>query len=227
MSLSLNRSDTDLLAGFERNWRRNLNRANDSGITARRWENPDIDELLSIYQSMQAVKGLNEQQSREEIEHLIGKLDQQLVVFRCDDAQGKLVSVCGWLIFGDWAWMWLSATSEEGRNLNASYAVFWALLQHSKEVGVKWCDLCGIDPVANHGVYRFKRGSGAEHLEYLGEWDWAPKPWLRWFGNWAISRRERLKCAEAKLNAATAIAGQGERAEPRPSRESLPQPKIA
>jgi len=62
----------------------------------------------------------------------------------------------------------------------------------------------GIDPVRNPGVYRFKRASGAEPIELLGEWDWASRPWLRWVGNWAIAQRARVRRAETMLNRAPA-----------------------
>jgi lipid II:glycine glycyltransferase (peptidoglycan interpeptide bridge formation enzyme) len=100
--------------------------------------------------------------------------------------------VVGWVVFGDRAWALFSATSEEGRKVQASFGIFWAVIQHCQRLGVQSCDLAGIDPVGNHGVYRFKKGIGGVPLEYLGEWDWATSPWLRWLGNWGISRREQV-----------------------------------
>jgi lipid II:glycine glycyltransferase (peptidoglycan interpeptide bridge formation enzyme) len=200
MGLCMKPSERELLAGCERNWRRNLNRANDCGVKVKPWINPDINELLSIYSAMQNLKGLSEQQSREELEFLLTNMRQQMVLYRAEDSAGQLLSITGWLFFGDRAWMWLSATSEEGRKQHASYAVLWSMVQLSLERGVQFCDLCGIDPVANHGVYRFKRGTGADPLEYLGEWDWASSDFLRWFGNLAISRRAQLRTMEGKLS---------------------------
>jgi len=110
-----------------------------------------------------------------------------------------LVSVLGWLVLGKRAWAVLWAASESGRKLRASHAIFWALVQHCLKLNVEFCDLAGIDAVRNHGVYRFKRDTGAVPLEYLGEWDWASVPWMRWLGNWAIARRGGIKQAEFAL----------------------------
>lgn len=199
MGLDLRPSESEIFSACDRDWRRNLRRARETNLTLREWHNPDVDEVLAVYESMQAAKGIGEQQSRAELKHLIEVLQNNLILYRCDDEDGNILSLAGWVVFGGKAYMWLVATMEAGRKLHASYAIFWALLQHCKREQIDFCDLCGIDPVLNRGVYRFKRGTGASHLEYLGEWDWASRGWLLWLGNWAISRRARLKVAEAKL----------------------------
>jgi len=141
------------------------------------------------------------------------KLKQQIVLYRCDDENGDLLSLLGCLVFGNRACALFWATNERGRELHASYAVFWALVQHCKRIGIVSYDLAGIDPVVNPGVYRFKRASGATPVEFLGEWDWASSSWLRWLGNWAIAKRNRIRQAESALNRsnkATAIESHGE-----------------
>jgi lipid II:glycine glycyltransferase (peptidoglycan interpeptide bridge formation enzyme) len=174
--------------------------AGEGNLTVRQWIDPSVDEIVSAYASMELLKGLEEQHSREEFMHLLTNFEQQLVIYRGDDEQGELVSLRGWLVFGNRAIDVLSATTERGRELRASYAVTWALIHHCRLLHLEACDLGGIDPVLNPGVYRFKKGTGAAPIEFLGEWDWASRPWLRWLGNWAISRRQRLKIAESTLN---------------------------
>jgi lipid II:glycine glycyltransferase (peptidoglycan interpeptide bridge formation enzyme) len=122
-----------------------------------------------------------------------------LILYRSDDERGELMSLGGALVFGSQANLWLFATTEQGRTSRAAYSVFWALVQHCKRIGVTSYDLGGIDPVNNAGVYRFKKDSGATPVELLGEWDWSPQPWLRWFGNWAIQQRSRVRRAEKVL----------------------------
>lgn len=226
MSLDLAHEESQLLAGCERNWRRNLRRAREGNLTVQHWTDPSIDEIVSAYDSMQSLKDLEEQHSREEFEHLLKHLKQQIVIYRCDDEQGELVSLHGWLIFGNRATAVLSATTERGRELRASYAVIWALVQHCLLLHLQSCDLAGIDPVLNPGVYRFKKGMGAAPIEYLGEWDWASRPWLQWFGNWAISRRQRLKIAESALKSSSRTAHSKPLCDDRSGAE-LSQPRIA
>src|SRR5207249_11287993 len=111
------------------------------------------------------------------------------------DERGNVVSLLGCLVTGDSACAVFWATSEIGRELHASYASFWAVVKHCCRIGLKSFDLAGIDPVRNRGVYRFKKATGAMPIEYLGEWDWAPNSFWRWFGNWAIAQRHRLRVA--------------------------------
>jgi len=200
MALDLTQDSQQLLAGCERNWRRNLKRFQESGLTIRQWSQANADEIHSVYLSMQGVKGLEEQHSRAEIEQLLISLKHNLVLFRCDDESGQLISLLGCLITGNRACSILSATSARGRELHASYGILWTVLQHCRGLGVQTYDLAGIDPARSPGVYRFKRAAGGIPMELLGEWDWASSPWLRWLGNWAIARRNRLRQAEAVLN---------------------------
>jgi lipid II:glycine glycyltransferase (peptidoglycan interpeptide bridge formation enzyme) len=193
MALDLTQEESQLLTACDRNFRRNLRNAADNNLTIAQWFNPDLDEVLSIYASMQNVKGIDEQLSREEIEQMMKHLGQDLVIYRCEDPQGKAISLLGTFVMGDKAASLLWATSEEGRKQLASYPSFWDLMLHCRRLGVTVYDLAGIDPVRNHGVYRFKRATGATPVEYLGEWNWASRPWLLWFGNFAIAERDALK----------------------------------
>jgi lipid II:glycine glycyltransferase (peptidoglycan interpeptide bridge formation enzyme) len=154
---------------------------------------------------MQSVKGIREQHSREEVGQLLTNLKRQLVLYRCDDPNGELVSLAGWVIFGNQAWAVFAATSEQGRKLHASYATLWALVQHCQRLQLQSCDLAGIDPVKNQGVYRFKKATGASPLEYLGEWDWATSATLRWLGNWAISRRHDIERAAISFQRSASV----------------------
>lgn len=205
MILDLTKDGDALLAGCARKWRGKLRRVGENNETVRPWLDPNADEILSVYESMQKAKGLGEQQSRKEIEQLLENLGPQLVLYRCDDEHGRIVSLGGALVIGGYANLWLMATTEEGRKLNAAFGVFWALVQQCRKMGVHSYDLGGIDPVRNHGVYRFKKDSGAAPIELLGEWDWASRPWLRWIGNWAIAQRSRLRRAENAFNNARTV----------------------
>jgi len=227
MSLDLGQDESQLLAGCERNWRRNLRVAGQGNLVVHQWTDPSVDEIVSAYDSMQSLKGLEEQHSREEFEYLLKHLKQQIVIYRCDDEEGELVSLRGWLVFGNRASEFLAATTERGRELRASYAVTWALVRHCRLLHLQSCDLGGIDPLLNPGVFRFKKGIGGAPLEYLGEWDWGSRPWLQWFGNWAISRRQRLKIAESRLKSSSRTAPSKRLFEDSRSGAELSQPRIA
>ena len=78
MTIDLNVTEEALLASCERNWRRNLKRSSESDLTVSQWFHPGVDEIVATYRSMEKLKGLDEQQSDDEIEQMLMNLRQQL-----------------------------------------------------------------------------------------------------------------------------------------------------
>lgn len=193
MELDLSRENPEMLASLSKNWRRNLKLAENNNLRISLWINPDIDEIAAVYDEMQTRKDLPEQFSRDQLKNLFERVGSNFICFRAVDESGELVAFRGSLIIGDRAVDHLAATTKRGRDLRASYAVLWRLLQECRARNVKFYDLSGIDPHQNPGVYSFKKETGARAVESLGEWDWASSGWLRWFGNWAMWQKYRLQ----------------------------------
>lgn len=75
---------------------------------------------------------------------------------------GAAVSMALWLVAGDRAYYHLGASSDLGREVSASYAVFNAAFEHLSGCGVRWVDLGGAAGAfaREDGLLRFKRGWG-------------------------------------------------------------------
>jgi len=183
MKLDLDKNLEEIQKDMSRNWRRNLKRSTKSKLPISQWVNPDFDEIRAVYQSMESYKGLQVQFSKEELQCMFQKFGEKIVLYKCLDKEGQVVALRGCVILHHFGWDLFAATSSSGRKLYASYALFWELLKHCVNSGVKEYDLMGIDPINNSGVYNFKKGTGAEYIKYLGEWDWATNPILRWAAN--------------------------------------------
>jgi lipid II:glycine glycyltransferase (peptidoglycan interpeptide bridge formation enzyme) len=67
--------------------------------------------------------------------------------------------------------------------MSASYALLWEVFQRCQEDRVTRYDMMGVDPRHNPGSYHLKKGTGTEFVDYLGEWEWASYPPLRWCAN--------------------------------------------
>ncbi|MGI8495675.1 MAG: lipid II:glycine glycyltransferase FemX [Pyrinomonadaceae bacterium] len=197
MELDLTKSEPEMLAKCSRNWRRNLVKAQKNDLQIRRWNDPNVEEIVAAYADMETRKNLPEQFSREELQTLFERAGANLVCYRADDENGKLLALRACLVIGNQALDHLAVTTARGRELFASYIVFQKLLQDCRERGIKSYDLSGIDPHNNPGVFTFKRETGARPVEQLGEWDWASSGWLRWLGNFAIWQRHRMQHAKA------------------------------
>ena len=200
MELDLSRSTEQLLAGMSQRWQKNLRRVEKRGLVVRQISEPDVERVCEIFNEMEDRKGLPQLFSREKMEHLFSSVRDELIFFQCEDGNGKVIAIRAALRSGTFATDYFAAADEEGLRMRASYLLLWRLIQYCKEAGVERYDLGGIDPVANPGVFDFKRRTGARNIEALGEWDWATSHWLQIAGNWAIKRRHNSKSARTALS---------------------------
>lgn len=173
-------------------WKRNLKRSKKIANPPYAWTNPDAAEISAAYALMdqfKQVKGLSLARSVQELQSLIETFGNNLLLFRSDDVDGSPLAIRGALKFGDVLWDFIALTTPSGRKTSASYAVFWMLAETSFQLGIKEFDLSGIDPVNNRGVYDFKKGTGADQIDFQGEWEIASPKILRAIASKLISRR--------------------------------------
>jgi hypothetical protein len=205
MEINLSVDENLFLSKLSRNWRRNLAAAREKHLITKLDSNPNIQEICRTYAEMEARKNLPQQFSQEKLEYLFKYSGSNLIFYRCEDSSGNLLCFRGCLRIGNRAVDYLAATTKLGIEQRASYVTLWKLLEHCKELGVEYYDLGGINPWDNPGVYKFKKETGARELEYLGEWDWSNKSWLRLIGNWAIWNKQKIRKVESHLNSNFAV----------------------
>jgi lipid II:glycine glycyltransferase (peptidoglycan interpeptide bridge formation enzyme) len=101
------------------------------------------------------------------------------------------VASCLVLLFGRKAFYRMAATGSKGREMSASYAMVYRLLEYLQAQGIRQFDFGGIAPGSPtaEGVNYFKRGFGGEMVEHLGEWEWSNSMWLRLGMNLAVRLR--------------------------------------
>ncbi len=193
MTLDLARDLDALFAGLSRNWRHNLRRAWKRDLRIEQWQAPDPAEMLETYHRMEDFKGVRASFTRGDLEHLMTAFEDHMVLYRCLDEEGNTVSLRGCLVFDSFGVDMFAATSPPGRKNYSSYGVFWELMQECMRRGVTHYDLNGIDPIRNPGVTNFKKGTGAEFVEYLGYWDSATSERFRHAMNLAKYSRDRSR----------------------------------
>lgn len=183
-------SEDERLRQCSGNWRHNLRRSSKHGSTVYLWDNPDPEEMMVAYSAMQTHKQLKAQTSREEIVSMFLAFAHRCVLVRCDDAKGNLLALRGALVLGDKGWDTFAVATPAGRKVYASHAAFWELIKQCAARGVKWYDMGGVDPINNRGVYDFKKGTGAQDLHFLGEWEHAAPAILGTLASRAIALRQ-------------------------------------
>ncbi len=171
------------------NWRHNLKRSGNHSLHVSEWTDPDIAAMGNIYRALEGHKGLAPQVADAALAAYVALLGPQMILMRCDNREGEAIALRAAVLFGDTAWDFLAAATPEARKVYASHATLWALQRACAGRGVVRYDMGGVDPEGNKGVFDFKRGVGAELVEYAGEWELASNPLVRAAANVAIRRR--------------------------------------
>lgn len=170
MNLPIPSDGQDALSNASSNWKHNLRRGQKRASASRLQElNPK--EIADTYRTLQDAKGIGEQFSEPTISAMINQFRDNLIVFGTRDGTGKLVAMRACICVGTVGWDIWAAATEDSRKNYSSHLLLQELLKECQRKGIALYELSGIDPKTATGVYNFKRGTGATHVEYLGEWD--------------------------------------------------------
>jgi lipid II:glycine glycyltransferase (peptidoglycan interpeptide bridge formation enzyme) len=172
------RDEDDLLKGFNQLWRRNVKKAAKAGVTVEVGRAADLPEFHRLYvetahrdeftpRPLAYFEGMWAAMAAED--------DGRLRLYLARH-EGTLVAAATMVRVGTHAWYSYGASSTANREVRGSNAVQWKMIRDAREDGCDIYDLRGItdtvdeaDPHA--GLIRFKVGTGAEVVEYVGEWD--------------------------------------------------------
>jgi lipid II:glycine glycyltransferase (peptidoglycan interpeptide bridge formation enzyme) len=190
--LDISADESTRLERCSSNWKRNLKRSAKHGSVPFVWKNPVAKEIAAAYTTMDDYKKVSSgsiTKNEDEIQSVLDCFGEDLVVIRCNDTDGSPLAIRAALVQGDQAWDFIAIATPEGRKHYSSHAVLWHMANECAARGVKRIDLGGIDPVKNKGVYDFKQGTGAEIIDYLGEWDISFPSWIRGLASRIISQR--------------------------------------
>jgi len=189
---NIDKTESTIQSKLTKNWRHNLKRSNKYGLSFELWEQSNISDIRSLYEEMEQFKGLTQQFSFMEIKNIIEIMKDNLLLFRCFDEEKQLVAIRACIIVEDKAWDIMAVTGKNARKNYASYGLFWELIRECISKGVRWYDLGGVDPEKNRGVWNFKRGTGAEPIKYLGEWEYSNSQMFLIIVNFMIKFKSKL-----------------------------------
>ena len=183
--------DGPLLAGFDKDTRYSVRRAERDGVVVQTSEDPDdiaaIDALYELVGETQRRAGFP-----------MPPLERYRVAWRSLAAvrraailearhEGTLLASGMVVVEGDRSFYLFSGSRREERGAPkryASYALQWAMMRLARERGVRSHDLWGIAPPEAgsdhpwHGVGLFKKGFGGREVVWAGSWDLVIDPTL-------------------------------------------------
>jgi len=103
-------------------------------------------------------------------------------------SDGKTQAIRGAIIHQNQAIDIFAATNALARKHYLSYALCWDLLMRCQQRGCQQFDFNGVDP-DNMGVYNFKKGTGAQLVKTLGEFEYASSAMMKYLVNFAAKWR--------------------------------------
>jgi lipid II:glycine glycyltransferase (peptidoglycan interpeptide bridge formation enzyme) len=183
--------DDALLAGFDKDTRYSVRRAEREGVRVELTEDPSDETAID------ALHGLvGETQRRADFP--MPPLQRYRVAWRAlagagravvleARREGQLLASGMVVIEGDRSFYLFSGSRREERGepkRYASYALQWAMMRLARERGVRVHDLWGVAPPGAgpdhpwHGVGLFKKGFGGREVTWAGSWDLIIDPTL-------------------------------------------------
>ncbi|MFE9422457.1 lipid II:glycine glycyltransferase FemX [Kitasatospora sp. NPDC006697] len=173
-----NRSLDDIQRGFNQLWRRNIKKAEKSGVEVVQGGYEDLPVFHQLYvltaeRDRFTPRPLTyfERQWRVLTEEDPNRMRLYLAYH-----EGEPLAATTMLTVGQHVWYSYGASANHKREVKPSNAIQWRMIRDSYALGAGVYDLRGIsdtldeeDPL--YGLIQFKLGTGGQAAEYLGEWD--------------------------------------------------------
>jgi lipid II:glycine glycyltransferase (peptidoglycan interpeptide bridge formation enzyme) len=186
MHLDVSCDEETRLLLVSKNWRHNLRRAKKRSGEVKRIQTPKIDELVDLYVEMESRKSLPAQFTKKQLTKVFEVFSDNLFYYECRDDSGELIAFRAIAVINDMGWDLLAASNLIARKQYSTYAIIWQILNELHSYGTRTCELGGIDPENNSGVYNFKKGLGGVEIDYLGEYEWSNNKLLKYLISFSL-----------------------------------------
>jgi lipid II:glycine glycyltransferase (peptidoglycan interpeptide bridge formation enzyme) len=176
------RTEHDVLASMNQQWRRNIKKAAKAGVEVSRSDPGSFEADLKAFHDLYVHTAERDHFTPRPLSYfmtmfraLLAEEPDRIRLYLARH-EGDLVAATIWVRVGGHTWYSYGASSTEKRDVRGSNAAQWAMIQDSLACGADVYDLRGItdtlDPDDPHvGLIQFKVGTGGEAVEYAGEWD--------------------------------------------------------
>jgi peptidoglycan pentaglycine glycine transferase (the first glycine) len=185
--LDVGGSEDELLANMKQKTRYNVRLAARKGVDVCEAGSGDLDEFYALYRVTA--------QRDDFFVHPIDVYRRMFALFR--DAgmfamlfaryQGELIAATTLIHLGDTCWYLHGASSNEHRNLMATYLLQWEGIKRAREWGCRLYDFRAVPDLLRedqdmYGVYRFKEGFGGYQYTTMHTYSQTYRPGM--FGLW-------------------------------------------
>ncbi|CAI9402946.1 lipid II:glycine glycyltransferase FemX [Aestuariimicrobium sp. T2.26MG-19.2B] len=168
----------ELLKGMNQLWRRNIKKADKSGVEVTRGTRDDLAAFHTAYLETAARDGFTGRPLSyfQTMWDALTDEDPDRMRVYLARHEGELVAATTWVGVGRHCWYSYGASTNAKREVRGSNAIQWQMIQDSLAAGGEVYDLRGItEGVAEDdpeiGLIQFKVGTGGQAVSYVGEWD--------------------------------------------------------
>ncbi len=172
------RTEDDVLAGMNQQWRRNIKKAAKTGVEVEAGTAADLKAFHELYAHTAERDHFTPRPLSyfETMFDSLGAEEPDRIRLYLARHEGDLVASTIWIRVGAHTWYSYGASSTEKREVRGSNAIQWQMIRDALAAGARVYDLRGItdtlDEADSHvGLIRFKVGTGGEAVQYAGEWD--------------------------------------------------------
>ena len=173
------KTDADLLAGFNQLWRRNIKKAEKSGVVVRAGSREDLAAFHQVYVET-AERDHFRPRPLSYFERMWDAMATSggLLSLYLAEVDGDVAAATLMVVVGEHAWYSYGASTTGHRDLRPSNAIQWHMIRTARDAGAKVYDLRGISDTLDEshplfGLIRFKLGIGGYAAEFVGEHDFA------------------------------------------------------
>ena len=159
-----------LLRGFQTSWRQHLQKAllRDDVERVPVFNHQDLEWFLNTHEAFRQSTKIKAP-SRGFLSDLYQCfLPYQESMILLSRHQGTYHAGIMILSHGNTATYFASVTTPQGRYFRAHHGLLWHAMDVLRQKGIRWLDLCGLNPKTMPGVTAFKRGLGGEEMRLCG-----------------------------------------------------------
>ena len=164
------KTEDEIFKNFHSKTRYNIRLATKKGVTVKEGTREDLKEFHKIMVTTGIRDGFITR-PLEYFERMYDCLGPEHIKLLMAYYEGKPISGVIPIMYGNKTWYLYGASSNEHRNLMPNYLLQWEMIKIALARKSDIYDLRGVPGIADNsnGLYRFKKGFGAEYTEFIGE----------------------------------------------------------
>lgn len=174
------KTEDEVLVGCHQKTRYNIRLAKRKGVVVKEGTREDLKDFHKIMIETGSRDGFIIR-SLDYFEKMYDELAPKHMKLLMAYYEDKPISGIIPIMYGNKTWYLYGASSNQHRNLMPNYLLQWEMIRQAIQNKCDIYDFRGVSGVVDethpqYGLYRFKKGFGAEFTEFIGEVYWPFKP---------------------------------------------------